>query len=231
LRTIFEAKPPANSAEFETFIQAVAATQGWPAAAKIYREYGDRFTESVSQARARATALLYAGDSDAYRHVVAKVLTSASSTNAWNEQQDILNIVLLGATAVSPEQITRCATLIQAFERGFENVTEYKQNTGHRALGSVLLRLGQLTSSLEHLEIAGKKFAAGNHRALVLFPKSICLHRLGRADEARATFDEAEAITRWRLLKQLPESEGCLTPDERTCLILRREAQTLLGVK
>ena len=231
LRTIFEAQPPANSTQFETFIQAAAATKGWEAAAKIYREYGDRFAESVSQVRARATVLLYAGDSDAYRHVVAKVLTSESSTNAWKEQQDILNIVSLGATAFLPTQVNHCEALVGTFARGLESATEQQQASGHRALGGILLRLGRLTNSLEHLEIAEKKYPSGTQRARVLFLKSLCLHRLGRAVEARATFDEAEAITRWRLLKQLPESEGFLTVDERTCLIHRREAQALLGMK
>jgi serine/threonine protein kinase len=227
LRTIFEARPPEDSAQFQTYIRAAAATKGWPAAAKIYGEYGDRFTESVSQARARATALLYAGDSDAYRHVVAKVLTSASSTNDWNEQQHILNIVSLGATAFLPEQVNHCEALVGTFARGLESATEQQQASGHRALGGILFRLGRLTNSLEHLEIAEKKYS-GSQRARVLFVKSLCLHRLGRPQEARTTFDEAEALSKRRLLKQLDDFEGFLTADERTCLILRREAQALL---
>jgi hypothetical protein len=81
------------------------------------------------------------------------------------------------------------------------------------------------------LEVVEKKYPSGSNSIRVLFLKSLCLHRLDRADEARASFDEAEAITRWRLLKQLPESEGFLTVDERTCLILRHEARALLGLE
>jgi tetratricopeptide (TPR) repeat protein len=231
LRQIYEALPPRNGFELNWFVRATAATQGWPAAVKIYREYGDRFTESVSQARARATVLLYAGDSDAYRHVVAKVLTSASSTNALNEQEDILNIALLGAPAFSPEQVNHCEALVGTFERGLESSTEQQQDSGHRALGGILFRLGRLTSSLEHLEIAEKKYPSGSLRARVLFLKALCLHRLGRADEARATFDKADAMTKQRLLKRVDEFEGFLTVDERTCLIHRREAQALFGLE
>jgi hypothetical protein len=62
--------------------------------------------------------------------------------------------------------------------------------------------------------------------------KTICLYRLGgRVGEARATFDEAEAIMQSRLLDRLNESEGFLDQSERTYLIHRREAQSLLGLK
>lgn len=93
------------------------------------------------------------------------------------------------------------------------------------------LRRGQFPESLTHLEIALESQKPGEGRARLLVLKAMDLHALARPTEARAAFNEAEALMKPRLLDDLPEREDFLNHDERTYLIFHREAQALLGLK
>jgi tetratricopeptide (TPR) repeat protein len=163
--------------------------------------------------------------------VVAQAFALAPTLARWEDQQNLLSIASLGTNALSAGQLTRCEALVRSVEQALATATEGKQGSAHRALGGILLRLGRLRDSLTHLDQAADRFPWGIDHARVLILKTICLYRLSRVGEARAAFDEAEAIMQSRLLNRLSESEGFLAQDERTYLIHRREAQSLLSLK
>jgi eukaryotic-like serine/threonine-protein kinase len=228
LRESYDANPPELPVDVDRLIDATAATKGWPAAAEICRANLDRFPTNPVDLRTNATLLLYAGDAEGYRQVVAKAFALAPTLKRWWEQQNILNIAVLGTDAFSPEQIRQCEAFIESGKQALASATESQRSSGHRVLGAMLLRLGRLTNSLEHLDQAAQKYPPGINRARVLVLKAMAAHGLGRIEEARNAFDEAEAMMKSALLDRLNESEGFLAQDERTYLIHRREAQALL---
>jgi eukaryotic-like serine/threonine-protein kinase len=227
----YETIPAAVTWEFETSILATAAMKGWPAAAEICRKQFDQFTDSLAIWRTKATVLLYSGDTEKYQQAVAGVIALAATAKSRKDQTEILNVALLGTTEFSPEHVRQFEALVESLEHNSDTTMEQGKNAALRAIGGILFRLGRLTNSLEHLDQAAQKYPADLNRARVLIFKTLCLHRLGRSDEARVAFDEAESIVQSNLLKRLNESEGFLSLDERTCLILRREALALLGPK
>jgi tetratricopeptide (TPR) repeat protein len=231
LAASWETDPPETSVHLETFIEATAAAKGWPAAASICRKYLDDFADDISVWRTKATVFLYSGDINRYRRVLTKVLALAPAARTRKERTDILNVALLGAAEFSPEQVSQCEALIRELERGETTTTEQEQNVNIRAIGGILFRLGRLSNSLDHLDRAVQKYPSGTSRARVLVLKTLCLHGLGRLDQAHTAFDEAEDLMRVSLLERLNECEHFLTLDERTYLILRREAQALLAAK
>jgi len=234
LRETYDAIPaiPAAATEnWDTYVQATAATKGWPAAAQLFRNWIAQATNDMASWRTLGILLLYGGETEGYGQVVAHAFALAPTLARWEDQQNLLIIALLGTNALSPEQLTRCEALVQSVEQALATTTEAKQNAAHRALGGILLRLGRLSASLTHLDQAADKYPSGINRARVLILKTICLHRLSRVDEARAAFDEAETIMQSALLNRLSESEGFLTREEHTYLIHRREARSLLDLK
>ena len=231
LRETFDANPAAATERWYTCIQATAATKGWPAAAQLYRKRVAQMTNDVAGWRTLGSLLLYGGETEGYGEVVARAFALAPTLARWEDQLNLLNIASLGTNALSSEQLTRCEGLIQSVEQALATATESNQGWIHRALGGIQLRLGRLNNSLTHLNQAADKYPSGLDRARVLILKTICLYRLSCVDEAQAAFDEAEAIMQSGLLNRLSESEGFSTYQERTYLIHRREAQSLLGLK
>ena len=231
LRETYDTIPEAATKYWYNHVLATAATKGWPAAAQLCRNRIAQMTNNVAGWRTLGNSLLYGGETEGYGQVVAQAFALAPTLAGWEDQQNLLSIASLGTNALSPEQLTRCEDLVQSVEQALATATESKQGSAHRALGGILLRLGRLDDSLTHLDQAADKYPSGINRARVLILKTICLYRLSRAGEARAAFDEAEAIMQSALLDRLSESEGFLDQGEHTYLIQRREAQSLLGLK
>ena len=100
-----------------------------------------------------------------------------------------------------------------------------------RTIAMLQLRLGRFEESLAQIDFAFANPPTGASRSRLLLLRALDLVRLGRPADARATFDKAEARLKSRLLGTLSEREGFLNHDERTDLVLRREAQALVGLK
>ena len=228
LCTAYEANPPTNAEEFEWFIQAAATTKGWPDAVDVCRKYFDRFANVPTVCRTVGTVFLYVGDEDGYRKVTTKAIALAPTTTNWEGQLAILHIAARGPFNFSAEQTNQCEALIQSVERG---ATPPQQARAHRAIGAMQLRIGDLTNALAHLEKALTAALEPAGRARTLLIKALCLHHLNRADEARAAFDGGEKILKPLLFDRLSESEDFLTDADRYDILLRREAQALLGLK
>ena len=86
----------------------------------------------------------------------------------------------------------------------------------------------QFSDSLAHVEKALENPQPGPERACLLALQSLILHSLGRDDEARTAFRQAERHMEPRLLDR-NDREGFFTHEDRTYLIFRREAQALPG--
>jgi tetratricopeptide (TPR) repeat protein len=231
LRQIYEAVSPKNSFEWDWFVRATAATKGWEAVAKIYREYGDLFAESPSQWRARATVFLYVSDGDSYRRVTTNVIAAIQTTTNWQDQLAILHIVARGPFTFSPEQRNLCELLIQSVRNALPGVAPPEQARAHRAIGALQLRLAELTNGLAHLEQALQTEKGPANRGRTLLIKALCLQKLDRAEEAREAFAEGESVLRPLLFDQLSKLEGFLSDADKYDVLLRREAQELLGLK
>jgi hypothetical protein len=114
LRTVFEAKPPANAAEFETYIQATAATQGWPAVAELCRTQVDRFPDSLWIWLNKAWVFRYVGDEESWGRVVESVLALPPALISTNDQHVPIEIAALGSLPFSADQVRQLDAMINA---------------------------------------------------------------------------------------------------------------------
>jgi eukaryotic-like serine/threonine-protein kinase len=230
LNVCFEKHPPARSEDFEMMVAAAAAVNGWRAAGEVCRKHGDPFAVNAAKWRNQCSVLLYCGDSSAYHQVVTKALASARGTTNLDELRRIAELVSFGPITFSPEQAQQCDALVQSLQQALSTVST-NQHLWHRTIATMQLRRGRFPDSLAHLEIALELQKRGPERARLLVLKAMDLHALACPNEARAAFDEAEALIKPRLFDELPKREGFLTHDERTQLIFHREARALLGLK
>jgi tetratricopeptide (TPR) repeat protein len=226
-RNWFEANPPQNSADFESFITASAAVGGWPAAAEVCRTNFDRFSDLLWLWLNKAWIFRYVGDESRYRQVVARVLALAPNVASTNDQHVPVEIAGLGPFPFSPEQIKQLKGRVESLEVVLPSRATNVQAWGYRAIGQLQLRLGQLQESLAALEKADLKQAAPE--PYNLFIKAICLHRLGRAGEARAAFDQAETMMK-PLLTESPNPTEPFLPAWQIYqqLFMHREARAEL---
>jgi tetratricopeptide (TPR) repeat protein len=161
--------------------------------------------------------------------VTAKAIALAPATTDWQKQLAILHIAARGHFPFSPEQKTLCEALIDSVEGQLSSESSNQLAGAHRAIGALQVRLGQLEQSLAHLEkaLGGQAQEAGRARTLAI--KALCLHKLGRIDEARVAFAASEQVTRKLLPEPLGERENFLDDAGRYDLLLRRELNGLLN--
>lgn len=219
LRDSYDAKPPQPPADFDRLIDATAATQGWAAAATVYRNYSGRFDREASFQRAMASALIYGEDRDGYRQVLTNALARAPAATNIDEQRHWIECVGLGREALSSDEIRGCEQLLSLAGSGA---------AWHRPVAVLLLRLGQIQAANRRLDLALAGQPSTTERAHLLMLKAICLSQAGDPREARAAFDEAETLMKDLLLGRLPKGEGFLDQGERAFLIHRSEARALI---
>jgi tetratricopeptide (TPR) repeat protein len=121
--------------------------------------------------------------------------------------------------------------LIQSVRNALPGVAPPEQARAHRAIGALQLRLAELTNGLAHLEQALQTEKGPANRGRTLLIKALCLQKLDRAEEAREAFAEGESVLRPLLFDQLSKLEGFLSDADKYDVLLRREAQELLGLK
>jgi tetratricopeptide (TPR) repeat protein len=224
-RSWFDANPPQNTADFEWFLRATAATKDWPAAAEVCRKHFDAFPDSLWLWLNKAWIFRFAGDDESYQRVVAQVLALSSSVLATNDQHVPIEIAALGSFPFSAQQVKQLNSMVDALEVALSGRPADLQTWGYRAIGQLQLRLERFDRSLAALEKSAKQQTSPD--PYNLFIKAICLHRLARSDEARAAFDQAETIMKAGSLNQ---PEGFLrTWEIYQQLLMRREAQAALA--
>ena len=178
------------------------------------------------------TVFLYISDEDGYRKITARAIALAPAATNWQDQLAILHIAARGPFTFSTEQKSQCEKLIQSVERGLSRAPADEKPRAGRAISAMQLRLGDLTNALAHLEKALSMVTEPAGRGLpAFFIKALCLHRMGRIEESRATFAEAEAILKPALLDRLSQFEGFLSDADRYDILLHREAQAPIGLK
>jgi len=172
-----------------------------------------------------APLLLLADNVDTYRRQCARVLDELGDTEEPRNAYLVARICVLAPDA-GPDP----TKLVQIAERAVQ-----AQPAPHHlhTLGLAHYRAGQFDKAIEQLH----KSMKGNWRAnaanwLVL---AMAHQRLGHADEARNWFDKA---ARWmdnaglETPSDAADSLRSLHPhDALNCMVLRREAETLLGIK
>ncbi len=230
LRVSFEATASTGLRDMEMWIEATAATQGWPAAAEVCRTNFHRLPRNPASWCDAASVLLYGGDTSGFQQVVANALTQTATTTNVSEQTRIAEIVGLAPSSLSAEQLKQCERLVRTLESEAASAPT-NQPSVHCAIASVQLRINRFDDCLAHLEEELESLQSDPARARVHVLKATAFWRLRRFEEARQRFAEAEALMKPRLLDELPTREGFLNHDERTYLILRREAQALLTGK
>jgi tetratricopeptide (TPR) repeat protein len=172
-----------------------------------------------------APMLLLADDTDTYRRLCARVIGKLGDTK---EPRTAYLVARIGALA--PDAAPDPTRLVEIAERAVR-----AQPVPHHlhTLGLAHYRAGQFDEAIRqlHRSVEGN-WSANAANWLVL---AMAHQRLGRADEARQWFDKA---VRW-IENAGPEaprdSVGALRSlhrhDSLACMVLRREAETLLGLR
>jgi tetratricopeptide (TPR) repeat protein len=230
LRQIYETVSSKKGAELEWFVKATAATKGWSAAADMCRKNFDIFPDSLWIWLNKAWIYRYAGDEESYQRVVRKVLAVSPSIVTTNDQHCPIETAALGSFPFSAEHIGQLDAMMNALEVALPGRSTNQQEWGCRAIAHLQLRLGRLEQCLAALEkLAKQQISPASYD---LFIKAICLHRLGRTDEARTAFEKAEAGMDSRLLSEsFGEIEGFLPAWQiYQQVLMHREAKALLGL-
>jgi len=229
LGNFYNANPPGNSSALENFIRATAATQGWPAAALLCQKQFDSFPDSLWIWQNKAWVFRFVGDEEHYHEIVEKVLSLPPTAVGTNDQHAPLEIAALGSFSFSPEQTTQLDAMMTALQTALPERGTNQQIYGYRAIGQLQLRLGRLDQCLAALE---KSALVQQHPdAYCLFIKAMCLHRLGRAAEACAVFEQAATIMKPQLGEPVSETEGFLPVWQiYQHLLMHRETRALLGL-
>ena len=231
LVTAFRAAPPEEPEDFELYLKALAATEGWSAAADFCRTNSAPVNDGVHAWLAKARIHLYAGDVDAYKLAVAAPLTNAAFAKNAVDAKTLLEIASLAPFQLQREQIDSLERALTIVEKSLSGATANHRSEANRALGAMQLRLGRLPQSLAHLDSALTNSMTDLDRAQTLHFKAICLHHLGSHKDAQVTFDYASALLRPRLLDRLGQIEAFLDFSQQTCLIQRQELAGLLGAR
>ena len=172
-----------------------------------------------------APLLLLADHTDTYRQLCARVIGKIGDTKDPRTAYLVARIC-----ALAPDAVPDPTKLVEIAERAVqaEPVPHH-----HHTLGLAHYRAGQFDKAIEQLQ----KSSEGNWRAnaanwLVL---AMAHQRLGHADEARHWFDKA---VQWIDNSGLESPRNSVDPlrslhphDSVACMVLRREAETLLGLQ
>src|SRR6185369_14096642 len=204
LREFWAANPSENAQQLDRFIEATAATRGWPAAAALCQKHFDSFPDSLWMWLNKAWIFRYVGDAERYQELVKRVLRLPNLIST-NDQHLPIEIAALGSFSFTPEQTKQLDSTMAALETALPGRATNQQVWGYRAIGHLQLQLGRLDKCLEALGKSSLHQTSPD--PYNLFIKSICLHRLGRDDEARAVFDQAEAIMKPQLDMPLRQAE------------------------
>ena len=141
-----------------------------------------------------------------------------------------IEIAALGSFPLSAGQARQLDVKISTLEAALPGHSTNQQAWGYRALAHVQLRLGRFDQCLAVLEKAAKHQT--NPESYALFIRAAGLHQLGRRDEARAAFDQAEAIMTPLLMGASGQFDAFLHPGQiYQQLLMHRETKTLLGLK
>jgi tetratricopeptide (TPR) repeat protein len=105
------------------------------------------------------------------------------------------------------------------------------QEVGHRVtLGAVLYRMGRFEAAARALHAAGDVDKDDTAAAPCLF-LAMAYHRLGKPQDARGWFDEADRRLKAPPAPKRPEQELPAWAERLALELLRKEAEALLGVK
>ena len=223
------AKHPANSEwEFGALTWVESAAKGWPAAAEFCRAQFENFTNSPNAWRWKAVVFSYVGDDEWYRKAASRAIALIPAATNWSDRMHILQAAARGNFQFSAEQLTQCEAFIDGIMRALPTAIPSQKQQALRSIAAFEFRLGRNQQALEHLNEAWDIGPREVDRSGTLFLKSLCLHALGRSEEAAGVFREGEAeMSKW-LPEPISAYEGFLNEPERYCLMLHRQARTLI---
>lgn len=228
LKARLDLHPVGTEWEFGVLTFVESATRGWAAAAELCRKKFDDFPESANSWRWKAVVFAYVNDLEWYQKAAARAIALAPVATNWDDRMDIMQAAARGPFQFSLEQSNHCEALMAAVRQAVPSATKQQKQQATRGLAALQLRFGQFSEALTNLDQA-LEFAGNINRPNTLLLKAICLHALGRAEEARATLRDGEAETQKYLPEPVSVYEGYLNEPERYCLLLRKEARTRIG--
>ena len=190
----------------------------------------DSFPDSLWIWLNKAWIFRYVGDEEHYQEVVERVLKLPAAVASTNDQHVPIEIAALGAFPFSPEQTRQLDAMMTTLEAALPGRATNEQVWGYRAIGHRQLQLGRLDKCLAALEKSASRQVTPD--PYTLFIKAICLHHLNRAEEARAVFEQAEAIMKPQFDQPLNQVEGFMPAWQiYQQILMRREAQGLFGLQ
>ncbi len=194
----FETNRPASRGDFISFVEATAAAKGWPAAADLCRRHFDAFAGSPQSWRIKATVFSYVGDRDRYREAMAKALALVTTRTNRDDSRTILMTALLEPASWTADGGHQRE--VQALANGLKMaLSDPGANTNgymHRTLALAEFRLGRPAEGLAHLEKASVSSLTPAEQGRAATIKALCLHGLGRNDEAVKTLAEADELAK-----------------------------------
>ena len=230
LRVSWENNPPENIEEMENFIKATAATKGWLAAAALWKRNLDAFPDSLVLWLKKAWIFRYVGDEESYRAVVKRVLSMPASLASANVQHVPIEIAALGEFPFTPEETGLLDAMMAELQRALPGRATDQKIWGYRSIGHLQLQLGRLDQCLASLEKSASHANVADPSQR--FIKAICLHRMGRADEARMAFAQAEGMIKEKFDDPVDAMEEFLPAWQvYQCRLMHREAQALLATR
>ena len=141
-----------------------------------------------------------------------------------------MEIAALGSFPFTAEQVHELDSMMNALEVALPGRATNLQSYGNLAIGLTQFRLGRFTRCFAALEQSPDLAGPNPYK---LFIQTMCLHRMGRFAEARATFEKAEISMDRRLLSEsLGEVEGFLPASQLyQQVLMHRETKALLDAE
>jgi len=232
LRESYEQKPPEWTWEFNLYLEAVAATQGWAAAANVVRTNLDRHPDSIEVWARKALTARGGHDEDLYQQIVRKIMQLTPTLPQADHTHVPVELAALGPIPFSDAERRQLDGWIAGLVAALPGLDGRVLGWAHAAIGHLQLRLGRLDKCREALDQAQRVLGedTGSH---VFYCRAICLHRLGDGDGARAALQEGDAALRKELpgpLEQIAEFERFLDPwTLGHGVLLRQEVVAELG--
>jgi len=220
-----------DDSDFEALLTATAASRGWSAAADIYRNRVDFAPDSLWFWLNKAWVFRYVGDDQSYQKVVTRVLELPPTVITEFFQHVPVEIAGLGHFQFSDAQLKQVEASIDRLKIDLPGRSQDLQAWGYRAIGQVHLRLGRLNECLDMLEESARHQKGPD--SYTLFLRAICLHRLGRRDEAGVAFKHGEDALKTQLPGPLDRSDEfqdfLLRAQLYQQVLMHREAATELA--
>ena len=227
-----ESRNPVNSEfEFGALTFTESAIKGWPAAAEFCRAQFENFTDSPNAWRWKAVVFSYVGDDEWYSKAASRALALIPVATNWIGKIDIIQAAARGRSDFTQEQLKQCEDLMDTLKRELPTVTRSRKQQGLRCIAALELKLGRPTDALQHLNESREYLPREVDIAGTHFLKSLCLHALGRFDDARVAFSEGETEMKKWLPEPISTYEGFLNEPERYCVMLHRRARAVVEGK